>query len=280
MNFPRLMIGTPCYGGMMHESYVRGLTALVVQLSSSGLPIHLSTVVNESLITRARNELVKNFLMSDCTHLLFIDADITFSPDDVFRLINHDKDVVVGAYPLKGLRWSNLEELKDCTNIEEVKRKVTEYVINFQFASEEDAMAGRLPVVEGLIEVKDAGTGFMCIKRNVFEKMIEEIPNLEYKKEVRFLMNEKDDGVRWAFFDCEIDKADGRYLSEDYLFCRRWQSLGGKIWLDPQITLSHTGTYTFQGHTFFEFKDESGNAVDKNELQPHTRMQKPKLIGG
>lgn len=269
-----IMIATPCYGGMIHEPYLRGLTGLVAELSGAGIPINLSTVINESLITRARNELVKHFMMTDCTHLMFIDSDIGFSPADVLRLIEHNKDIVVGAYPLKGLRWSNLVELKDCTDVEEVRRRVTEYVVNFQFASEEDLMAGRLAVVDGLIEVRDAGTGFMCIKRNVIERMIKEIPGLEYQKEVRFLMNDKDDGMRWSIFDCEIDE-DNRYLSEDYLFCRRWQRLGGKVWLDPEIILTHMGTYAFQGNKFFEYHDESGKLPQAEQSQPSQR-----LIGG
>ena len=265
-----MMIATPCYGGLIHEPYLRGLLSLATQVSSAGYPIHLATVVNESLITRARNELVKHFLMTDCTHLIFIDADIGFSPEDVLRLVSHNKDIVVGAYPLKGLRWSNLAELKDHTDPETVRNTVTEYVVNFEFSSEENLKAGRLDVVDGLIEVKDAGTGFMCIKREVIEKMIEAMPELEYKKEARFLMNDKDDGVRWAVFDGEIDKDDGRYLSEDYLFCRRWQRLGGKVWLDPEITLTHMGTYAFQGAKFFSFDE-----VD--QVQPR---QSNKLIGG
>lgn len=254
MKEPYIMIATPCYGGMIHECYLRGLTSLVAQTTGAGWPIRLSTVVNESLITRARNDLVKQFLMTECTHLIFIDSDIGFNPEDVLRLVAHDKDIVVGAYPLKGIRWSNITDPKECLDIDDIRRRTTEYVVNFQFSSEENLKAGKLDVVEGLLEVKDAGTGFMCIKREVIEKMIKEIPNIEYNKEIKFFFDEKDDGKRWAIFDCEIDE-DGRYLSEDYLFCRRWQRLGGKVWLDPEIMLTHMGTYAFQGVKFFEFQE-------------------------
>lgn len=269
-----IMIATPCYGGMIHEPYLRGLTSLVSQMSSAGLPINLSTVINESLITRARNELVKHFLMTECTHLMFIDSDIGFAAEDVLRLVQHNKDIVVGAYPLKGLRWSNLQGVKDIKDPEDVRRSVIEYVVNFQFASDEDLQAGRLAVVDGLIEVKDAGTGFMCIKRNVIETMIKKMPELEYKKELRFLLNEEDDGVRWSVFDCELDPDDGRFLSEDYLFCRRWQRLGGKVWLDPEITLTHMGTYAFQGSQFFEFQSNN------EKVKESQSTQHKKLIGG
>lgn len=264
-----IMIGTPCYGGLVYESYLRGVTGLVAHLSSLGLPINISTVVNESLITRARNEIVKNFIMSDCTHLFFIDADISFRPEDVLQIVSHNKDIVTAAYPLKGIRWENLGDMSNVNDIDEVRRRVTEYVVNFEFESEEDLKKGRLSVVEGLIAVRDAGTGFMCIKRNVIEKIIEANPDIGYRKESKYLINDKDDGSRWAVFDTEIE--DGwRYLSEDYLFCRRWQRLGGTVWLDPTIILNHTGSYQFQGRKFFQTESEMQQAPIKNN----------KLIGG
>lgn len=245
-NRPRIMIATPCYGGLIHEAYLRGVTSVVAELSSAGEPINLATVINESLITRARNELVKHFLISDCTHLFFIDADIKFEAQDVFRLVAHDKDVVVASYPLKGQRWSNIEGMKEIKNPEDVRRALIDQVVNFKFNNEDDAKNGRVNVVEGLVEIHDAGTGFMCIKRHVLEKIIEANPTIKYEKEPRFRINENDDGKRWAIFDTEIE--DGyRYLSEDYLFCRRWQRLGGKVWLDPHVVLTHYGTFAFEG---------------------------------
>jgi hypothetical protein len=249
-----LMVGTPCYGGMVHEGYLRGLTSLVAEVAGSGSPINLATVVNESLITRARNELVKHFLISDCTHLLFIDSDICFEPNDVYRIVSHDKDLVVASYPLKGQRWENLSGMTEIKDPEEVKRRVIDHVVNFKFNSEEDLRTGRVDIKEGLVEVHEGGTGFMCIKRHVVEKIIEANPDTKYKKEPRFLLGDHDDGERWAIFDTEIEE-NGRYLSEDYLFCRRWQRLGGQVWLDPFIELTHMGTYAFQGHKLLDMDD-------------------------
>lgn len=251
---PRLMIATPCYGGMIHEGYLRGVSSVVAELSAAGAPVNIATVINESLITRARNELVKHFLMSDCTHLFFIDADICFTAADVFRLLSHDKDIVLASYPLKGQRWSNLEGMKEIKDPEEVRRRVIDHVVNFKFKSEEDLRTGRVDVEEGLVEVHEGGTGFMCIKRHVVEKIIEANPQTAYQKEIKYLISEKDDGSRWAVFDTEIEE-NGRYLSEDYLFCRRWQRLGGKVWLDPFVELTHMGTYAFQGHKLLDIED-------------------------
>lgn len=251
-----VMIATPCYGGLVHEPYLRGMTSLAGSAGSVGLQLNMATIVNESLVTRARNELVKYLMLTNCTHIFFIDADIAFQPEHVFRALLHDKDVVVGAYPLKKVHWQNIDTSQVRTP-QDIQRMATDYVINIKFKNEEQERTGNVPVVDGLIEVHDAGTGFMCIKRNVIEKMIDAYPETHYKKEPKHVIHEGDDGKRWALFDTIIDE-DNRYLSEDYTFCRRWQRMGGSIWLDPQITLSHIGTHTFEGHTIFDIIPQGG----------------------
>jgi hypothetical protein len=144
--------------------------------------------------------------------------------------------------------------MKDIKNVEEVRRKVIDHVVNFKFKSEEDLRTGRVDIEDGLVEIHEGGTGFMCIKRHVIEKIIEANPQTAYQKEVKYLISETDDGSRWAVFDTEIED-NGRYLSEDYLFCRRWQRLGGKIWLDPFIELTHMGTYAFRGYKLLDVAD-------------------------
>lgn len=248
------MIATPCYGGMVTESYLRGMLSLVSTATTIGMNINMSTVVNESLVTRARNELVKYLTMTDCTHLFFIDADIMFTESDIFRLLLHDADVVVGTYPLKRVAWENIDT-SQTRDVKSIQRMATDYVVNIKYANEEQARTGQVPVVEGLIELHDAGTGFMCIKRHVIEKMMEAYPETHYLKEPKHLIHKGDDGHRWALFDTMIDE-DNRYLSEDYTFCRRWQQMGGKIWLDPEIELSHIGTFVYPGVKPFDLIPE------------------------
>lgn len=249
------LIATPCYGGMIHEGYLRGFSSFVAASIDIDMPINLATIINESLITRARNELVKFLIKSDSTHLIFIDADIQFQAEDVFKLLAHDKDVVVGSYPLKGVRWDYLkdEDIKNIDSVDELKRRTTSYVVNYRFEGEENYKKGIPIVKDNLVELEVAGTGFMCIKRHVIEKLIEAMPEIKYKKEENYLQGIDDDGVRWAIFDSEIDKDLGYFLSEDYTFCRRWQRLGGKVWLDPTIKLTHWGTYAFQGQDYFSY---------------------------
>ena len=143
------MIATPCYGGLVHEPYMRGMTSLAGTATGIGMGVNMATVVNESLVTRARNELVKYLTMTDCTHLFFIDADISFTPADVFRTLLHDKDVVVGAYPLKKIRW----DLVDTTKARDVKDiLLIEAELN-RIQSEIDSMEARMRVLKDQIQM-------------------------------------------------------------------------------------------------------------------------------
>jgi hypothetical protein len=199
-------------------------------INQVGLQVFM--IGNESLITRGRNQLVSEFMASDCSHLMFVDADIEFNPSDVLKLISHGKPIVTGAYPLKV--------------------EPTTYVINEAYNAEKDG---------NLIEIKDAGTGFMMIERGVIEKMQEAYPELHYtgdleRNEYRKDLTGKDDHKNklkknlYSLFDTSHDKEDNNnYLSEDYTFCRRWQKIGGKIWLDTTISLNHIGRKIYKGNS-------------------------------
>ena len=238
-----IFIATPCYGGACGEPYLRSMVELSGFLAKSNINYMFTTLVNESLVSRARNKILRKFLDSDATHLFFIDSDIRFNYADVVRLVLHDKDVVVGAYPLKIFDVDKLVG-KRFNSVEEIRRATSRYVTNFVFKDEEAESRGELDVVDGLVEVYDAGTGFMCIKREVVERMIVELPETMY-------IAERDTLPSWALFDTLIDE-DRRYLSEDYTFCRRWQKLGGQVWLDPSVKLDHFGSIVYSGAPLFE----------------------------
>jgi len=215
------------------------------------IPLAFGTIANESLVTRARNVLLAYFLNSDYTHLLFIDADIEFQTEDVLKLYAHDKDVVVGAYPKKGVAWEKIKSTmqedgakdKEYSN-RDIAAMGSDYAINFKFINKE---LKQIAVENGLIKLHDAGTGFMMIRRDAILKMIKAYPEFKYNNDV----NISDPGMKehfYAMFDTMIDPIDRRYLSEDYTFCRRWQEIGGDIWLDPSISLNHYGHFCFQGN--------------------------------
>jgi len=248
----KLFIATPCYGGALTEPYFKSILRLVFFCDKHNIPLQFGTIANESLVPRARNTLTAFFLKSDCTHLFFIDADIEFKVDDVIRLLAADKDVAVGAYPKKGINWTAVKEsvLRDPEVTDDVLACAgSEYAINFNFSSLEDRTVA---ITNGLMSLKDAGTGFMMIKREVIQKMTEAYPELQYNNDIN--VDKELDKYTYALFDTIIEEESKRYLSEDYTFCRRWQKLGGDIWLDPNVSLNHFGTIPFRGNPFVIFE--------------------------
>lgn len=249
----KVLLCTPAYGGLYYEGYHRASMQAVDTFSRHRVGFQFASITNESLVTRARNTLVSMFLNSDCTHMMFIDADITYHPDYILKMLwdtlRDDVEIVTGAYPKKGINWQSI--------INAVKSGVTDpkiiegynqnYVINF---AEQDTK-----IVKGLIEMKDAGTGFMLIQRSVFDKLIKKYgKQCAYENDLANWPKEMNKNF-YAFFDTCIEgegllkKMPGnrRYLSEDYFFCRLCQSIGIKIWYDPRINLEHNGSYTFKG---------------------------------
>jgi len=247
----RFFIATPCYGGQLNEPYFRSVIKMMTFFNGHQIPLAFGTIANESLVTRARNVLVAYFLASDYTHLMFIDADIEFQTEDILKLYAHKKDVVVGAYPKKGVAWDKIRaNLTDPANKDkelsdrDVASFGSDYAINFKFVDKETKTIG---VENGLIKLHDAGTGFMMISREAILKMIKAYPEFKYNNDVNINNADLKEHF-YALFDTSIDPVDRRYLSEDYTFCRRWQELGGDVWLDPSISLNHYGHFCFQGN--------------------------------
>ena len=246
----KLFIATPMYGGMAHGMYVKSCLDLQGIMSKYGVETRFSFLFNESLITRARNYLTDEFLRSDCTHLLFIDSDIHYNPQDVIALLALEKDVIGGPYPKKSINWANIAEgarKHPDMNPAELENLVGDYVFNVVRGTQQFTVTDPLEVLE-------IGTGFMLIKREVFEKMEKAYPQLRYKPD--HVGQAHFDGSRYihAFFDTLIDTVDSptgggtdRYLSEDYMFCQMWRKIGGQIYLCPWMKTAHIGTYHFHG---------------------------------
>jgi len=244
----KIFIATPCYGGQLTEAYFRSVVRLLTFCNQHQIPIAFGTIANESLVTRARNVLVAYFLHSNFTRLMFIDADIEFQVEDVIKLIAHNKDVAVGAYPKKGVNWQRITQSvrtkpTEQFNDRQIAAFGSDYAINFKFLNREQK---QIAIENGLIRLHDGATGFMMIKREVIDKMIEAYPDLKYNNDLN--TPPELNPHFYAFFDTMIDPKDKRYLSEDYCFSRRWQDIGGEIWLDPSISLNHYGSFNFQGN--------------------------------
>lgn len=246
-----IFIATPCYGGQIGEPFFRSMMRLVILCNKYDIQYTISTLANESLITRGRNTLTSFFMENkDATHLFFIDADIEFQPEDLLRMVAYDKPIVVGAYPKKAVNWNSIIEAArrdETETADTIEGHSSNYVVNFDFLKDEDGnRTSQVQIVENLVKLKDAGTGFMCIRKDVIQQMFDKHPELKYANDINVDM--KFEPFMYALFDCIIDPVSRRYLSEDYTFCRRWQDMGGDVWLDPRTALNHVGHYTFRGN--------------------------------
>ena len=246
MTRPFIVVGTPCYGGMVSQEYTMSLLSLQKASAAGGFDMATVLLGNDALITRGRSAIVAKFLDNTATtHLLFVDADITFTPDQVTRMLSFDKDFVAGFYPAKVIDWQQLAERfgKTAERLDEAGLVYVGSLCEGQEARFENGFG------TGVY----AGTGFQLIKRHVFERMIAAYPETKYKALHAFPRPTNPSDNLYALFDCMIDQETGVYLSEDYAFCRRWRAIGGEIWLDLNSKLTHTGPHSFHGNTAAHF---------------------------
>ena len=258
-----IFIATPCYGGQLGEPYFRSMIKLAILCNKYNIQYTISTLANESLITRGRNTLTSFFMENkQATHLFFIDADIEFNAEDVLRMIAYDKPIIVGAYPKKALNWESIINASraDLTETADtIEGHSSNYVVNFDFLKDKDGnKTPQVQIEDNLVKLKDAGTGFMCIKKEVMQKMFDAMPETKYVNDIN--VDQKFEPFMYALFDCIIDPDSRRYLSEDYTFCRRWQDMGGDVYLDPRTALNHVGHYTFRGNIRKLFTGENNHS--------------------
>lgn len=230
---PYVFIATPMYGGLCHGSYAASLFRTVPVFMNAGVGLQYAFTVNESLVPRARDSLVHDFLASECTHLMFIDSDIGFAAEDILSMVDAGKDVICGLYPRKEIDWEQVAAA--------VGRGVAPADLPAHTGSlVVNTLPGAPPVesfaaTDSAVEVANAGTGFMLIRREVFELLAAEVP--VYK------VGTKQVG---QFFDMRIDET-ATLLSEDFSFCRRVRGNGFMVWAAPWVRLTHTGAYQFGG---------------------------------
>jgi hypothetical protein len=243
-----LVIATPCFGGQVSSIYASSVFALQRELratSNVNLTVHMRD--GDALITRARANLVTLFLDDpSATHFLFIDADIGFTPQQVFRLIESGGDVVAGVYPIKRVNWDKARRAIN-DDRQNIAAASLDYVLEIDNPD-------HVVVVNGFARVRYAGTGFLMIRRHVLEKMC---AHPDYAP-LRFMREHSHDELtgspnRFALFECMIDPVTGTYLSEDFAFCKRWTDIGGEIWADLDSRLDHVGPSVFRGDVASQF---------------------------
>ena len=233
----KLFLSTPCYGGLCLEKYMSSLIKLQIALiRKGGVQLMIDTTENESLVHRARNVAVGRFMQkTDADYFLFIDADVDFDAESVIRLLDSGYDLSCAIYPKKVVMWDQAKRAVENGDDRNLAMISASLVANVG--------ARKRTVENGFVEVLDGPTGFMMIKRSVFEEMEGKFPELMCKNDHQ----NRDFDDYCALFDCMIDPVSRRYLSEDYAFCRRYQQCGGKIYADCYTTLGHVGNLPFSG---------------------------------
>jgi hypothetical protein len=232
------------YGGMCHGHFTVGMINMVGIFTQAKVPFQFAYMMNESLITRARDSLTHDFLNTECTHLMFIDSDIGFNPQDILPMIGANKDIICGLYPRKEIDWFQVEQaVKNGVPATQLHDHTGVFVMNTV-----DGSANVEASLSQPLEISNGGTGFMLINRRVFEGLADKVP--EYNGDMFLAVDtERKPRVIKQFFDTSIDtESDNRLLSEDYHFCKIARQAGFKVWAAPWAQLSHTGSYTFSGH--------------------------------
>jgi hypothetical protein len=244
-----IFVAAPMYNGVATGLFCKATNDLSAMCARYGIKLSFYYLFNESLVTRARNYCVDEFLRSDCTHLMFIDSDIGFNPKDVLSLlgiqITHPDqyDILTAPYPKKSIAWEKVKKAVELGKGEN-PFDLMHYAADYVFNPVSNIKSFR---IDQPVEVSEAGTGFMLIPRNVFERYKEEYPELSYKPD--HMRTESFDGSReiMAYFDCAIDPESKRYLSEDYFFCWNARKAGIKVHMCPWMNLQHVGSYIFRG---------------------------------
>ncbi|MEM0935542.1 MAG: hypothetical protein AAGJ91_06515 [Pseudomonadota bacterium] len=212
----RLLIGTHTFGHIT-APFAQSLATLTGQLGVWGVG-HAVHIVQDAFVTTGRDRLAQACLEGGFTHLLLLDADLEFKPEDVARLLAADVPLVAGVYPRK--------------------EEGSAFAVLLQEAGD-----GPMPYnrERKLLAVDGVGAGFMLIRAEVFRAMAERLPEIAYLQEVEGAFHR-----RYAFFEQRI-LANGHRISEDILFCRRWRALGGTVWVAPDLRLRHWGMQVWDG---------------------------------
>ncbi len=252
---PLLYILTPCYGSMCYVNYMVCLTDTIQLLNAHNIPVKVEYCRNDSLVPRARNNLIARAMSnSDMTHVLFIDTDITWKPIDVLKLLLSEKLFIGGVYPLKKLQWDRLEETGVINRWKKKKENrpqlasiptstfIENHLLNYNLNPLSNGESNKIE--HNLIKVRHMATGFMMLSRKTIEYMQTAFPSTKYTDDVGFLKPDENKHA-YALFDCAI--VNEHYLSEDWLFSERWINMGGDVYADITIDLTHTGIHDFKG---------------------------------
>lgn len=260
-NDPLLYILTPCYGGVCNVNYVSSLLKTIILFKEYNFPLEVLFCPNDSLITRARNNLIAKAMTNvKTTHIIFIDADISWNEKDILKLILANKPIIGGVYPIKRYDWNKLIKNPKYPNSSNIVQSMLEnydssilqktmpndqviesLLLNYNL----NYLDNNLHIDNNIAKVKHIATGFMMLQRSMICQMMSEHYNTKYTDDTGFL-NPHENDYAYVLFNCGV--IDNSYYSEDWWFCDQWTKMGGDIFIDVSIVLTHTGQNKFNGN--------------------------------
>ncbi|HWV61946.1 MAG TPA: hypothetical protein VN034_14880 [Sphingopyxis sp.] len=244
----RLMVATPIYDGAQ-GTYVRAALGLALAAQAEGVSVRFEFILHEAQIHRARSLLADLFVQSDCTHLLFVDADIDFAAADIFAMIGAmagrpDCAILGAAVPRRTVNWPQVARAAERglgkDNAADLARYAGDFALSFLHADQRFALTD-------LVELSQLGTGLMLIRRDVVETLCARHPELVFRTDARDRQGTGVGESVHALFLPEIDPTSGLMLSEDYAFCHRARDAGFRVWLAPWVRTTHSGPAIFRG---------------------------------
>jgi|688.fasta_scaffold02070_24 hypothetical protein len=246
-----LFVATPMYGGQCAGMFAKSCADLSAICTQYGIPLQYYYLFNESLVTRARNYCCDEFMRSTSEHMMFIDSDIGFNPQDVIALMAlqaQDEDlydIIGGPYPKKCISWEKIKHAVDKGVADDDASVLEKFVGDYVFNPKGGQQS--IPLSEP-VEVLEIGTGFMMVSKKAMKKF-EDAYKDQYSYKPDHVRTEHFDGSReiLQYFQAEIDPVSKRYLSEDYWFCQKAQAIGLRTWFCPWMKMQHVGTYIFGG---------------------------------
>jgi hypothetical protein len=242
---PSIFVATPVHSECSIH-YTQALLAFQQKCMLNGILVSF-TLLKSSLVTQGRNLCVNTFMEESIkhpySHMLFIDSDIEFSFDTIMKLVAADKDIVAAPYPLKDLDWEKIAKRikhKNITDGNTMSKQGFTWPLKLEGKNE-------VTVIGGVAEVTHAPTGCMLIKKQVFEKMIKELPELKINQPTVINGKMVEKKFMYNFFDCYHEPETKKYYGEDFGFCKRWAEIGGKCHILVDEYITHIGEYRFTG---------------------------------
>lgn len=242
----KLFIPLLCYNHTCNTTFMMSMMRFLFTLRDRNIHATVFPITFESLISRGRNAAVAHFLTdTDATHLLFVDSDIEFNPEDVFKLLQADKEVVCAGYAQKWLREDYIQRVFQRNQVPPNP---------LELCTHTSIQVDNPTTTEELTEITYATTGFLLVKREVFNKMRQAYPERQYINDIDGYMS-ADKDLFYDFFPSIIHPVTKRFESEDYGFSSLWRGCGGKIHLCTNISLKHHGWFGFPANIHRQLLD-------------------------